>query len=577
MDDDPEWRTEFFNSNPYLDYYIIGGGEEPLADLIAWFGAEYASPDDLPENLVWMKDGQMRDTGRRPMSKKIDNIVSPYVTGVLDKFIDLGMVPLFETNRGCPFKCGFCAWGAASLDLLRQMDFATVLAEMDYVANRSSARNWILCDANFGILKRDIEIAEKIKTLKETVGTPQNIQTFVAKNTTDRNLEIGHILNDMTTATMSFQSLNPEVLVNIKRDNISLDTYKNYQKQFYDMGHRTYSELIIPMPGETRDSHSDALRQLIDYDVHELHVHNLRLLAGTDLNSRETREKFDFRSRFRLIHGDAGNYTAPDGSEIRAFEFEESLRETATMSEDDLFYFRRLQFFIELTWNYDVYGPLLKTAKAFGIHPTQIFEEIATRPELSDEQAPAFAPGVAEFIDRFEGASHGEWFDSKEDITTHFMKDKNFQKLIDVEYDKINIQFGLILLSEYKADFDARILNIIKSHDKVPERILDYVSEFTFARFPSLGYSGEESRVELPLNINKLSENEPDAGTAPGPLVMVNLFEGPKREEMRIQLQRVQTTTFSKIMNTQKFFLRNLKLSIKPNENFVTPLLYCAD
>ena len=133
------------------------------------------------------------------------------------------------------------------------------------------------------------------------------------------------------------------------------------------------------------------------------------------------------------------------------------------------------------------------------------------------------------------------------------------------------------MLSEYKADFDARILNIIKSHDKVPERILDYVSEFTFARFPSLGYSGEESRVELPLNINKLSENEPDAGTAPGPLVMVNLFEGPKREEMRIQLQRVQTTTFSKIMNTQKFFLRNLKLSIKPNENFVTPLLYCAD
>jgi len=247
------------------------------------------------------------------------------------------------------------------------------------------------------------------------------------------------------------------------------------------------------------------------------------------------------------------------------------------MSEKDLFYFRRLQFFIELSWNYDVYGPLLKTARAFGHHPQDIFSEIATKPELQGGNEPAFERSVAEFIDRLESASQSEWFDSEADITTHFMKDENFQKLVNVEYDKLNIQYGLILLNEYKADFDAHILNIIRSHGKVPEHILNYVANFTFSRFPGLDYSGGECGVELPSNINELGSNVAGESAPDGPLATVKLVEGPKRKEIRIQLQRVQNTTFSKIMNTQKFFLRNLKLSIKSGGKFATPLLYCTD
>jgi len=39
--------------------------------------------------------------------KDLDEIPSPYLTGVLDKFFDGKLAPFIETNRGCPFTCSF--------------------------------------------------------------------------------------------------------------------------------------------------------------------------------------------------------------------------------------------------------------------------------------------------------------------------------------------------------------------------------------------------------------------------------------------------------------------------------------
>ena len=61
---------------------------------------------------------------------------------------------------------------------------------------------------------------------------------------TARNLEIADILGDMIYPVMSLQSMEPEVLKNIKRDNISLDTYVQYHEKYQKMGSETFSELI---------------------------------------------------------------------------------------------------------------------------------------------------------------------------------------------------------------------------------------------------------------------------------------------------------------------------------------------
>ena len=43
--------------------------------------------------------------------KDLDEIPSPYLNGMLDKFFDGKLTPFIETNRGCPFTCSFCHTG----------------------------------------------------------------------------------------------------------------------------------------------------------------------------------------------------------------------------------------------------------------------------------------------------------------------------------------------------------------------------------------------------------------------------------------------------------------------------------
>ena len=48
--------------------------------------------------------------------KSLDEIPSPYLTGILDEFFDGRLVPMIQTNRGCPFSCTFCVDGSASVN-----------------------------------------------------------------------------------------------------------------------------------------------------------------------------------------------------------------------------------------------------------------------------------------------------------------------------------------------------------------------------------------------------------------------------------------------------------------------------
>ena len=117
----------------------------------------------------------------------------------------------------------------------------------------------------------------------------------------------------------------------------------------------------MPLPGETFKSHLKGLKKLFDMGVDIIQNHNMRMLAGSEMNSSKIRKKYKFKTKYRLIHGDSGVYKTPNGNKIKSFEVEESLRSTSTMSEQDMFKLREIHFLIEFAWNTQVYLDLLKT------------------------------------------------------------------------------------------------------------------------------------------------------------------------------------------------------------------------
>jgi radical SAM superfamily enzyme YgiQ (UPF0313 family) len=565
IDTGQERRLEYLKKHDYVDLLVIDGGEEPFSGLIRWLNDTPGDFSQLPNNFVWREGDSVFAADLNPLKKDIDNIPSPYLAGYLDEFLHAGFVPLLETNRGCPFSCTFCAWGAAAKNRVGRFDLETVLKEVAHIGEHAKgAPNWIICDANFGMLPRDVKIAHAIRRVKDETGFPHKCHLWLAKNVTERNLQVADILMEMIVPVMAVQSMDDVVLKNVKRDNISKETYIEYNDKYKKLGSETFSELIVPLPGESLDTHKSSLRSLFKYGCDIIFNHNLRLLAGTEVNSDKTKDEFQFRSRYRLIHGDAGIYKCPDGTAVNAFEYENSLRETNTISEEEMFYLRKIHFLIEIAWNIRVYKPLLELARLYDVNPVDIFDGVIQYGEQADSTSNGIGTQVAEFFTDLGDFSRTEWFDSAEDIEAYFAKPENFERLMNQSYDKLNILYTVILLREYKAAFDDAFKQVLSSFQKIPEELIDGVAGYTFALFPSLATKdrtwnpakleiADDTVAELLRQFPHLTEDS------------LEFFENEQRQEM-VNIVNTRGQTLSKVLNMRGFgalALRDLKMSVK--------------
>ena len=69
---------------------------------------------------------------------------------------------------------------------------------------------------------------------------------------------------------MSVQSLDSDVLNNIRRDNISVDHMLALYPTIKEAGLQTTSEVILGLPGETYTNHIQTLRDLVRAKMDEL-------------------------------------------------------------------------------------------------------------------------------------------------------------------------------------------------------------------------------------------------------------------------------------------------------------------
>ena len=73
-----------------------------------------------------------------------------------------------------------------------------VLSEFDYIYERTKSSALLFTDDNFGMYKRDVQIAKKIKELYDTIGIPNKILMYYSKKPTDTVLEVSKIMGDLT-------------------------------------------------------------------------------------------------------------------------------------------------------------------------------------------------------------------------------------------------------------------------------------------------------------------------------------------------------------------------------------------
>lgn len=439
-------QLEFLKSRPNTDVFVELEGEVAFAELIAEVLAARDSGRPLSERpipgcvrIAPSTRGSPEPTllkGERPERlRDLDEIPSPYLDGSLDDFFDGRLAPFIETNRGCPFECTFCHTGNRYFNKINTFSIDRIRSEIHRIGPHMKAtgiRHLYLADTNFGMYARDKEICDELRRAQDLYGWPLHMYATTGKNNKERVIEITRSLGQSLTVHMSVQSMDSTVLANIKRSNIRLEDYRAINRTLAARGQFTRGEVIIGLPGETRESFTRGMSQLLNGDVSVLTSYTLILLHGTEFKDPDYQKRFGIVGKYRLVPLNFGEY---DGERI--FDVEEAGIENDHMSFDDYLWLRGLSLMVEVLHNSRPFLEFFRYVRAFGVAPF----DLILRLYESKDGAPA---GVREVFEGFMRETRDELWDSEEALVAHYRRAENFQHLLTGEA-------GGNVINKYKA------------------------------------------------------------------------------------------------------------------------------
>jgi radical SAM superfamily enzyme YgiQ (UPF0313 family) len=309
----PDQPEAFLRAHPQIDLAVHNEGERTFLKLLEGFG-ERAAWEDLPGVSLVKPDGTFLRNPNIDRVRDLDEIPSPFLEGAFDEIMAANpqesWIGLWETNRGCPFRCTFCDWGSATAAKVTKFGEERLYREVDWFADKK-IEYIFCCDANFGIQKRDVDIAKYVATIKQASGYPVALSVQNTKNATERAYETQKILSDAGLnkgVALSMQSVDKTTLEAIKRDNISLGTYMELQRRFTRDRVETYSDLILGLPGETYDSFVRGVDLLMENGQHNrIQFNNLSILPNAEMGDAAYQAKYGMvtvESKIINIHGE---------------------------------------------------------------------------------------------------------------------------------------------------------------------------------------------------------------------------------------------------------------------------------
>lgn len=385
-----------------VDFYMPNEGEAPTANIVEKF-LSLSDPDKVralgvPGCISVNPEADM------PMGSviarfedDINNIPSPYLGGLMDRFLeDIDYLPIIQTARGCPYRCTFCVSGKDTWSKVKPFDIDRVKAEIDYIERLAKNRYMRFADENFGILHRDVEIAEYLMETRQKTGFPHSVSIYTDKHPTDRVKHISFLLRDMMPFNISYQSATHDVLENIKRINLkdkSVSDAISYARQ-HDL--TLVSELIFALPGESLQSYLSSIDKLLDFRFESIAMNQLRILKGSEMDDPADRAKHGVRTMFSMSEN---GYT--QHPEMENIEIDEWVIENNTLSEEDYFLGNRLVALFDFAHFRSYLKELLFLFECHDVRSTEILLDIAKSGEkapILHSMALAFEAGMKEFL-----------------------------------------------------------------------------------------------------------------------------------------------------------------------------------
>jgi len=530
---------DFLRCNKWLDAFVIYEGERPFAEILNYVLEKGPKLNDLRNDNIKNVAYLAGDNFYCNLSSDfgdLNELPSPYLTGILDRFLEDGLVPLFETNRGCPFSCTFCTWGLASLNKVRRYPIERVFAELDYVSGKFPNHwEWIIADANFGMFERDIEIAKKLSEIRKRTPELKEICTWDTKNKQDRTKKISEILERYTAskhyscnnmATLAVQNLSKTVISNIGREDIHSEDLFEIVNDYHSRGIAVATDVMYVLPGESFEDAMDTMSKCFDIGFDYLAYRRTLMLPGCEMETAESREKFGLKTKFVIHRGSYGEYSTKNEA-LRVVEFDETIVGSSRFSEQEALDFHVLTWLAYYAWNHARVRPLLKyLMDKYNINAADFLLKILN----CDKQA---FPFFGEFINNLYNDLTKTMFNSSEEMNEYYGKDENWSSLSS--FIKVELRCNALLYSERVLFED--LCKVIEhsvgglTHDRTLMDILNYTKEgfidlHKIVEMKSLS----EKNLEIVADALPYITNDNEYEFSNGDTYNIKLFKSPNEQ-----------------------------------------------
>ena len=345
----PITKTDIFkNILTFADVIVKREGEITFRTLLEHY-IRNESYVDINGMLI-NDNGSTVDTGEGQRIQMLDQIPSPYTTGVFDELLSQEQEwnMTVETNRGCPYQCTFCDWGSLTYSKIKKFDLDRVFGELEWSGTHKISFLDI-ADANFGIFPdRDNLIIDKLIDVQQRYNYPYRTSWSWAKNQKSEVIQMAKRvmyggLGFNNGLTVSLQTLDEHTLETIKRSNLEINKIVELFEECQRNNVPLINELILGLPGESKESWRRTLFKLIEIGQHDgFEAWLCQLLENAEMNL--------FQRRVHGIKGIKVSDYFSNGSYDEAPELIEITVATDSMPQQDMVA-SYAQFWFLLTWH----------------------------------------------------------------------------------------------------------------------------------------------------------------------------------------------------------------------------------
>ena len=489
-------REAFLREHPEIDFFVINEGERPAVHLIKRYfdlgydkdklkeevlpsvcrilpSGSYRSGDLAPRigRTKTFDDALYREADTFTAFENLKDVPSPYLSGLMDKFFDNRLYPLIQTNRGCPFTCSFCQEGASYFTKVIPHSFERVIAELDYIADHIIEKSpdismLEISDSNFGMFDQDVRICEHIRKIQDRNHWPSIIGCSTGKNRPEIILNaVARLRPDTLSIVSAMQSTNPPTLDAVKRKNINLDGYRKIQTEVHKRGLKSSADMILGLPEETKKSHFKAIYELIDSGVKDFTTFQSMNLKGTELELQETKDKYGFMTKWRLLPRSIGEYPVCGEPMILA-EIEEITVGTNRLSFEDYLSARKLHL-ITLIYHNSLFELFHQYLKGKGVNPSVLIGGLYRYAEREDFP-------LAKVIREFIAESQTELFDTEEECLEYYTRPETLRKVEAAEVGgNLMFKYLSIALFEYWDETVQGMMTCLKEMTEIEGAVSD--------------------------------------------------------------------------------------------------------